>query len=390
MRNPIFYAEAIIEYDRSISPWREQRIIPDKRARLEELRQGHNTASLVRQHFAEPDVAWNAALDLNDGGVSHLLSSLARVCNPATKVRQIAEQLIIVVRDVQARLDNYYVPANQDERRQEKLAAAQKVVGAVDKLLNAGQLGAFVGSIMVSADEVARRIDRIPESVRIDSDDTVSPTAEVLPSPFASLAPTPPVSDAKEQPLMMTIERFRAKRSIEYWIETMERNYNDQRLSSGLGIDRDCVRSLIDELEFAARRMGVRERLEDLLKETISDSPAQNKSLPAAIVCAEAVNGFVATLGQDSVAEEDRPVVNSADGETAPVFTPRPVRFSADDLPVNRVNTAREFRNNWVFALADMYMKNAEQGDDENLNTRQNTRLGDILNTAKSTETRLT
>ncbi|MDE2792889.1 MAG: virulence factor SrfC family protein [Paracoccaceae bacterium] len=401
LRNPIFYAEAIIHYDRGREPWREMEIIPEKRARLEELGRGHNSAPLVMRHFADPAKAWDAALALNDGGVTHLLSRLAGVCHPETKTRQIAAQLEIVIRNILDRLVVHHVAEDHEQRLEDKMAAADQVIDAFDGILDKGRLGAFLGSMTVGVDDIAARIARVPDDVRIGSkpageDEASSRTEEDMstgrprprPRPRPRLATSMAVRERSpslaedtrpKETRVMTREGFQAATAIQYWIETMRRIGDDAKTANRLGISRADANALIGELIHAAKRTGMKERIMAALKEVNYSLSARAQAVPAGLVCAEEINRFVETLGQKTVDEDMRPTTSLGDGNTRPVFRQEPVRFSAAGLPAIPVNHAEDYRDDWVFALHDMFRQNALHGDDGSLNVEQNIRLGRIL-----------
>ncbi len=411
LRNPIFYAEAIIRYDRSSEPWREVELLADKAARIEELRSGHNAAPLVRRHFADPATAWDAALALNNGGVSHLLSQLARVCVPGTKERQISAQLALVIRDLEERLRPYFVSEDQEKRLKEKEELADRVVDAIYHSLDRGRFASLLGSLMVSADSVADRISHVPDTVRIGaaplegSSSTRSGTETAgeqgtEPRPRRRPRPRPRPSaahvttESRANPAgngaddtsspgsnieVLTREEFQAGTAVRHWIETMRRVSDDPKSMERLGLSRADANIIVSELIHAHRRTGLKARMIERLKPINYSLSSQAQSIPAGLVCAEEINRFVEALGQRGTDAASRPVVQLDDGASRPVFLDKPVRFSAENLPAAPVNHAEEFGEDWVFALDDLFKQNALHGDDGSVNVEQNIRLGRIL-----------
>ncbi len=386
LRNPIFYAEAIIRYDRTCEPWREVEILEEKRDRLDELARGHNSAPLVARHFADPPRSWNASLELNDGGVTHLLAQLAGVCRPETKQRQIAAQLSIVVLAIEERLAAYHVAEDHEQRLQDKIRAAEQLIDAFDAALDKGRLGTFLSAVTVSADAVAAQIARVPDGIRIGATSAGpgasgnAPGTRVRPRPRPGRTPArtePANEDLKSR--VMTKEEFQATTAVQHWIETMRKLSDDRNCAARTGFSRADAGAFIGDLIHAARRTGLRERIMEALREVNYSLSARVQSGPAGLVCAEEINRFVETLGQNAVAETDRPEVDMGDGSKRPAFARKPVRFDASTLPAEPVSHAEDYRDDWVFAVYDMFEKNALHGDDGTLNVAQNVRLGAIL-----------
>ena len=411
LRNPIFYAEAIIRYDQSREPWREVELLPEKQVRIEELGRGHNSAPLVLRHFSDPAAAWEAALALNDGGVSFLLSRLADVCVPGTKERQVAAQLSIVVRDLEERLQPYFVSEDQKKRLDEQMALADRVVDAIHNVLDRGKIGPLLGALMVGADAVADRISRVPDNIRIGSKPSEgnrirphrpaggTPTPDAQPEsrrrprprprpgrsaevrePGSSVANPAGQGDAQEPEIqVVTREEFQAATAVRYWIETMRRASDDPKSMERLGISRGDANIIVSEIIHAARRTGLKKKMTLTLEPVNYSLSPRAQSIPAGLVCAEEINRFVEALGQHEVDPKDRPTVEAADGESRPVFMQKQIRFSAADLPATPVNHAEDFGDDWVFALDEMFRQNALHGDDGTVNLEQNLRLGEIL-----------
>ncbi|MCE8420409.1 putative virulence factor, partial [Rhodovulum sulfidophilum] len=179
LRNPNFYVDGLIDYDEAK---REIRIRPDKEARLAELRAGCLEAASVQRHFADPAAAWDAALGLNDGGVSYLIGRLAEVCTPDSKTGQIGAQLDRLAGDLAADLAPFHVSDDIGRRIEEKREAAAVLIDELEIALQRHRFGAVLAALMVDQDLVQDRISRVPSSIRISqavsSAATARPAAE--------------------------------------------------------------------------------------------------------------------------------------------------------------------------------------------------------------------
>lgn len=400
LRNPNYFVEGLIEYD---AAWREIRIRPEKEARLAELRAGCLSAPSVQRHFAEPEAAWDAALALNDGGVSYLMDRLARVCKPDAKLRQIRAQLDKVAEGLRLALAPFYVSDDVEARVAEKKEAAHRVIDDLEEALTRHRFGAVLAALGVDQDEIESRIGRVPSSVRITS--AVSQGGQVAaPGPSAGPAtparpPRPglqrpgggtrPRAEANAEPdattqtvpeiRSTTLERFQADTAVEIWIDGLKRFRDAAALRRAFGVSDAAAADLVAELIHAARRTGLGARTAQALDEISFGVDVEKQAQPAAILCAESINHFVTTLGMDALPEAERPQVNTPDGGTRPIFAPRAVSDSPDNLPEQPLATAEALWTDWVFGLDALFEANAKDGIGGEIDVDRNLALGRIL-----------
>jgi len=406
LRNPNFYVDGLIDYDEAK---REIRIRPDKEARLAELRAGCLEAASVQRHFADPAAAWDAALGLNDGGVSYLIGRLAEVCTPDSKTGQIGAQLDRLAGDLAADLAPFHVSDDIGRRIEEKREAAAVLIDELEIALQRHRFGAVLAALMVDQDLVQDRISRVPSSIRISqavsSAATARPAAETSrpaaparpgrplrpgrPAPAADLAlAEPPSAETGANRTAtgngadirtMSAEAFQAESAVEVWIEGLKRFREDVGTAGHFGLSPGAVATLSAELTHALRRIGVVERIRTQLKAMAFGLTVDKQAEPAAIVCAEHINRFVSVLGSDALPETERARVELPEGGSRPVFAPRPGADDADGLPPEPRPTAEETWTDWVFALDAMFVANARDGDAGSVNVAQNQKLGEIL-----------
>ncbi|TDX33621.1 virulence factor SrfC family protein [Rhodovulum visakhapatnamense] len=406
LRNPNFFVDGLIDYD---DAKREIRIRPEKEARLAELRAGCLEAASVQRHFADPAAAWDAALGLNDGGVSYLIGRLAEVCTPDSKIGQIGVQLDKLAGDLAADLAPFHVSDDIGRRVEEKREAAAAIIDELEIALQRHRFGAVLAALMVDQDLVQDRISRVPSSIRISQ--AVSSAAIARPSADTAHAAAParpgrPLRPGRaagadlalaEAPAAapksgngngtgngtdirtMTAETFQAESAVEVWIEGLKRFREDVETVGHFGLSPGSVATLSAELTHALRRIGVVDRARAQLKAMAFGLTVDKQAEPAAIVCAEHINRFVSVLGTDALPEAQRARVELPEGGSRPVFAPRPGAEDADGLPPEPRPTAEETWTDWVFALDAMFVANAKDTDAGTVNIAQNLRLGEIL-----------
>jgi hypothetical protein len=406
LRNPNYPAEAFFKYDTEM---RELGFQPEKEGRIEQLKQGCLSVPGVQRHFAEPERAWDAAMALNDGGVSYLVEKLTPVCKPEIKARQVGVQLGIVARQIMHQLAPFYVSDDIEKRLEEKRAAAGEVVQAVNHAFSLTKFGELLESLTVDPDRIADRILRVPDGIHIVSGGAkpamaarpapgpqpvmpgaprpVMPGAAagngarpVLPGGIApGAAPAPKEEAEKPKVRTMTREAFQAEVAMQTWIETLNDFARRPDLYAYFGVPPEAADDLTGEMIAAARRFGIQKHLlEDLSKLNFALQTAA-QSGPVSTVAGERINRFVARLGVDDLPPDRRPKVTFEDGSTAPVFQPKPLRFGADDLPEIETSEATAYLTDWLFSLYQMFEDNAKSTEGSSVNVEQNSRLGGIL-----------
>ena len=133
------------------------------------------------------------------------------------------------------------------------------------------------------------------------------------------------------------------------------------------------------ELIHAVRRTGLSARTARALESVNFGLSVEKQAPPAAILGAERINSFVATLGMDDLPENQRPQVQDTNGTARPVFRPRPAHDSVDSLPPQPRSMAETMWTDWVFALDAMFQANAKDGTGGEIDIEQNLALGRIL-----------
>ena len=391
LRNPNYFVEGLLDYAEDST---ELRIRPEKEARVAELRAGCLATPAVQAHFREPARAWDAALRINDGGVGYLIEELTRVCRPESKLRQISGQIEKLAADLSAQLRVHHVSDDIGLRIEEKRIAAAEVIDGLELALQRHRFGAVLAALMVDQDLVQDRISRVPSSIRISS--AVSSAAAVAPAaapaapsrpllrpgrPAPAAAAPPPAPEAPAAPDIrtMTPEAFQAESAVEVWIEGLKRFREDEDTIGHFGLSVTGVTTLGAELAHGLRRSGVVERLKGRLRAMNFGHTIDKQAEPAAIVCAEGINGFVATLGYADMPEGARPRVDLGEGRSRAVFAARPVADSADSLPPVPRAAAEDHWTDWVWSLDALVIENAKDGGGGAVNLEQNLRLGGIL-----------
>lgn len=405
LRNPNFYVEGLIDYDPA---HRERGIRPEKQARIAALRQGCLEAEAVQRHFRDPSRAWEAAMALNDGGVGYLVDELLRVCKPDQKLRQIAQQRARLVEDLLRALAPHHVADDLHSRIETRRAACDAIIDDLAEALSRHRFGALLQALMVDQDQIEEHIARVPANIRIGTAVTQAQAPGAAQAGLArpSLArPTlarpalarpdlaratladpgrpGPQALAASQPesavRSMTQGAFQAETALALWIDGIKRFRDDAALREAYGLGSQTASDLTAELIQAARRSGLAQSIAQDLGEIGFAMTVERQAAPAAILAAERINGFVATLGMQALPEARRPRVRAEGRPERAVFAARPLAEDLSDLPQLPRPIAQELWEDWVFALDTLVQDNAREGLGAEIDIAQNLALGRIL-----------
>ena len=396
IRNPTYEA-AVIEYDANR---REVGVRADRRERVEALREGAVGSDLVRRHFTDPDSSWQAAMQIDDGGVTRLAGALAEVCVPEVKLEQVRAQLDLQVRIVVRRLAPFHVSSDVETRLAEKREAADRLVDALDGCFERSRWGELMETLVVDPSRIADEISRTPADVYIITGEEVARAGQPgadgsgrtrprpgRPRPGGSarephLEPAPAAAALADDPTprirRMTLESFQAERSLSVWMEGLHAFMERRERLARYRLTETTATDLVGELIEASRRLDLNGRIREALEAWNFSLHSERRAGPAATVAAEMINAFVARLGMDALPSSERPVVGDGD-EDRPVFEERPVNYAVRSLPERTRPGAEERLLDWTFALYRTFEDNARNVDGATVDVEQNLRLGEIL-----------
>lgn len=401
LRNPNYYVEGLIAYNDDET---EREIRPEKRDRVAELKAACLSTDTVISHFKDPEVAWDAALTLNDGGVGYLTGELTKVCKPQSKLTQIAAQLDRMTHDILGELRDLYVSDDIEARIEEKREAAAKIIDCLELTLQSHRFGAFIHALCVDQDAIEDRISRVPSSIRI-SQAVGASTADSAASsvrPGVGARPARPGRPGRSETAAsasssvetgsvpsgsvqtMTSEEFQANTAIDIWIDHLTQLREDPDRLTAFDLTPEAAADLVRELVHGFRRVGISDDMIDHLKAIDYGLTVDKQAPPAAIVCAEAINSFVHSLGVEKLDDASRPVIEMTDGETLKAFAPHAHSDTAFDLPETQRAATEEFWTDWVYMLETLLIGNAKDTDAGDINIEQNIAIGKVVGALES------
>lgn len=374
-RNPGYLARGLMAYD---DQNREIGVLDQKR--VETYRADYLQTELVKRHIADPGDAFDAAFELNDGGVGYLAKKLSVVCSPDLKDAQIAVRLKAVLQDLKSGLGPHYVPleGSEDAWLQRKKRLQTAVKGLIGLLKNQ-RFGHFLSELTVAHEDVVAALSRMPEetegpdpkdSTRYSDSDILGVLGDILDEPM-------PASTRSKKRRGVESEGVRLARiAVDAWTEKIATFAADSHRLQNFGLDREIAADLTQEIVSGSHIDELINRISVNLDSIILPAEKlRTKADKTATVCVEYLNSFSMNLGQHWLGEADR----ARNGFRAPVFSQSKELINLNVEKHDETPRQVTFFGDWCAALLALAENNALSGGDENANTPTNKELGRLL-----------
>lgn len=370
LRNPNVAAKHILDYDEQ---GREAGLRASEAPRLARLREEFLANEDCRRHFADPARAWDAAMTLNDGGISYLAESLRPVCDAAIKRGQIAARLEALRADMAARLSPYWHSGDLAQELAKRREEARIVGRALVACAAAQGFGRLIRSLQVTPEELTSawwRMQTEPEEegpvgARAGEEDYLAELGDLV-APAA----------AGRHRARDAFERY-ADMAVAEWMEKMHRVAAEADTVEQLRLPREAAAALVAQLGAGARRIGLSGRIAERLREAASYRQKLSDSAAKPVMIAEGlVNRYVHTLGYADLPPEKRPRAGRTD---RPVFAPRPPPEGMPRLGAQPEPYDKQFHVDWISAFARLAEENVTAPGGDEIDVAENARLGRIL-----------
>lgn len=368
---------------------RELSLLPDQKERLALLRTTFVEDPTVDRHIQNPEAAWDAMMSLNDGGVSRLMDYLADVARPEVKSERIREQLDDILDElINRRLGAFYRREGAAEVENKK-RIADLVIKSLSE--HADRIGDLLHILQPSKDHLRalylRAEEDSPEPTAGARDPDKTPRAGSGLIDLRSLMGSDTGSgEGGSTRATEGAKRF-ARAAIQDWIGQLKGLAENPRITAFLGLPRDTLESLVDELLTAADRLGLELQLIELLEEAEAQTTATRARLVERQVFAAAsrMDRFVDYLGMADLRPDERPA--SVVDKARPLFAPpEAIEYrSPPHLPDIPINFSGIFILDWFEAFRSLAIDNAGHAAGRDISPQQNARLGEIIGIIGST-----
>jgi len=354
----------------------EDGIKGDQGERLDRARGFFLENESVARHIREADSAWDAVLELNDGGMGRLAAYLATAAMLEAKLGRIEEQLTELTEEIAKHRLGIYFHAEGAGAVEKKKELAQQVSGAVAEYPDG--FGELLGMLQPASEQMRRLYLR---SDTAEEDAPESEGAAPPPKRRSSLVKLPVAQKGSAEPATPAASsravRF-AKSLMSDWTKQMRNLAESGEIQRFLGMSSEVLQVLTDELITAADRLRIEQQLVEILnrleekRSTTRSGIVDQQVLQARLAVAD----FVDTLGQSGTPPDERP---ETDGRRL-FAPPAPISGTAlPDLPDEEVPYTGTFILDWLEAFRLLAIDNAGHSAGREITPEQNDRLGAIL-----------
>lgn len=396
LRNPTIIQDNLFDYEEDASGKRETGVRGVKHEYIQQMRRIFIESATIRHHYGDPEGAWDAMMALNDGGVGRIAACLRPVSDPRTKSTQIKARAARLADEVQTRLQPYYYSGDIVEQKKKKRAAIGRLSTGLKRAYEQERFGELLRILQIEAQDlyalyeiVERRPIRESEEATQttptnDIDDGASFLDELLFDDAPPAAAAKPAAGsigagsinvgASELP-----RRFAAA-TVEAWIERMDALGEKPQILRYFNLSRQDWVALTQELQTAARRCGLFERVLHFVERGAAFRQIPKSALiwKQAKPAAQAINEFVAYLGFGGAAAPTGTQIQ-IDSRSFQIFPAKPpvgVEPPLSDKPLRYDQT---YFRDWVLGLTRLTEDNVEFEAGTQINVEQNEKLGAVL-----------
>jgi len=365
---------------------RELSIHSGAKASLDLMRKTFCEDDTVRRHVAQPQAAWDAMLELNDGGMRRVSDYLRQVARREVKLQRIGEQLQETLDDLNTQLGRWF-RADGAGAVEKKRQIAKLISDAIwPRRVLFGELLArmqvpedLLRSLYLRTRESeAAAAAPVPAAGALDLGDDALEADDGF-DLFGDAPAAPPVSSRAAPKVLGSDAQF-AQAVLREWINHLRHLPGDQRLLTFLNFDKHAIEALVDELIIAANRLGLQEQLLRAIASTEQTGIRREQLAGRQVLTARAVLGdFTGWLGVAEQPPDARPASRVVAG--ARLFQP-PEEIAEGALPVlpeTPPDAIRQYVGDWLVALARLAEDNAGHSAGLDITPQQNDHLGRIL-----------
>jgi hypothetical protein len=384
LRNPNVFARHILDY---AADGRELGVRPSEEARIARARREFIENPDVQRHFRAPATAWDEAFRLDDGGVTYIANSLAPVCHPSIKLKQIEERLAVLRAQLRDRIRPYYVPVDPDERRGDRANVYQQLGQGLVESYRRGRLGSFVRrlgiDLLVLKEAIYRaRIDGTSESARRPTSHAQGNNGKQLSAlsggqddallsalADAGLKPLTPPQAGAANPIgakHVSLADYTPKNAqaaataLETWASHLYELADDQLFAERIGVESSAVLELSQELIASAHRNRIEAKIAaDIEKVSHATDGKELFADKATIIAGAIINRFVSSFGASEMAQRQS---RGFDGTMQKIFEPAPDNPIPEHLPPLARDFRTQFLRDWLLAMQDSMRANVDGG----------------------------
>jgi hypothetical protein len=392
LRNPNADQFGLIQYEGDVGRSKEIGIAPERIEHVKVLRDAFVANELVLRHFQSPGDAWDAGMRMNDGGVGYLVAGLSTVCKPGVKSRQVNERINAILRERELDLRKYFVSSDKQDLIREKRELAERFLKSGASIYQKKRLGELINFLFVSdrdTQDIFRRLEsqfeREKNASRVESVDE-NAQAERIDADLASalgLTSAEPAKSEEQSTITKSSVDFPERFVMNFfgeWASSVLARATGSNALTYLHLDRSLLIQLLNELDRAAKRVGLMEHLKSVMRANYQyrSTHSNSRVLQQTSILTGLFNQFL-VYGGCAYGHQQTPVtIESLDGKMLSVFKPAPDTIEIE-MPELAEDFSKTYLIEWLQAIQFSIRSNAEYMAQEAGDTQSNRELGQVL-----------
>ena len=398
LRNPNFTWRAMMDFGPNN---KETGIQAARRQYVEDMRNAFVNSKLVRRHFKQPEVAWEAMMRLNDGGITHIREALSPLCKPEIKEKQLAATMENSAVRILNSISPFYRSDNKEDEYKKKLIWFAKILKRY-KSKDSGKFKSRFWELIrrigleneeiLDLKEVAqnRYNEFITQKEAADIEEQEKEDEEIdIESLLGDFGEAPEEEAVTASESERDTNYFYAETIIDYWFDRLFAMAKKSENQHYFDLSADEFITLINELQTAVLRMDIKGQLEKGFKEIAApaDVSPDKKSRKQASFAAGLLNNFVSWAAMNPT-EHPEPADRTVEvqGKKMVVFEVPTQIYDLPELPEKpeiAVKAEKRYRD-WILSFWNLMNGNLDFDGQTTFNREQNKLLGDIIKGIKA------
>ena len=347
----------------------------------------------IQEYVNDPDQAWDAMLQLNDGGIGRISQYLEQVAITEVKQQRIVEQLNEQIDYIiNMRFDTWYQAGSDEE-----LGKKKQIINNVVKELQGKAL--LLGELLKVLELPDQTIRALYHSSHMDNDISNTSGDDVIDNSSNDFGLNtdfelfPEVNSPLQSQVVANIasESKFAKNVFTAWLEHLRNIVLDKHILQFFSIDQKALSFIVEELITGANRLKLETSLTEkvLANENVGSKRDELESRQISSINMLLAD-FIAWLG--FIPGQTNDIPDSRVNQGKPIFSSPLTQFSSQlshPLPVldDKTKNYSQFAIfDWFIAFATLAQENVGHHAGREISQEQNSRLGEILTCFKESQ----
>ena len=347
----------------------------------------------IQEYVNAPDQAWDAMLQLNDGGIGRISQYLEQVAITEVKQQRIVEQLNEQIDYIiNMRFDTWYQAGSDEE-----LGKKKQIINNVVKELQGKAL--LLGELLKVLELPDQTIRALYHSSHMDNDISNTSGDDVIDNSSNDFGLNtdfelfPEVNSPLQPQVVANIasESKFAKNVFTAWLEHLRNIVLDKHILQFFSIDQKALSFIVEELITGANRLKLETSLTEkvLANENVGSKRDELESRQISSINMLLAD-FIAWLG--FIPGQTNDIPDSRVNQGKPIFSSPLTQFSSQlshPLPVldDKTKNYSQFAIfDWFIAFATLAQENVGHHAGREISQEQNSRLGEILTCFKESQ----